>query len=119
MRMQWIQTALASAALATLTIGVVGCATTQQTDEGRTAMADDQPITTDTATLTVHGMGCPLCANNVDKQLKDVTGVTDVRVDMGSGRVTVHLAAENRPSKAQLARAIRQSGFTLVRIDTP
>jgi short subunit dehydrogenase-like uncharacterized protein len=46
-------------------------------------------------------------------------GVRDVRVDMGSGRVTVHLADENRPSQEQLARAIRQSGFTLVRIDMP
>jgi copper chaperone len=108
---------------AALCAGLVGCGSAQKANGGASgaasAMASEEAIAADTVMLTVHGMGCPLCANNVDKQLKDLPGVRDVDVDMGSGRVTVHLADENRPSQAQLARAIRQSGFTLVRIDIP
>jgi copper chaperone len=118
--MRLILTLMISAALS---VAMVGCESAQKSANGASggagAMAGEEPITTDTATLTVHGMGCPLCANNVDKQLKDLTGVRDVNVDMGSGRVTVHLKGDDRPSQVQLARAIRQSGFTLVRIDTP
>lgn len=79
----------------------------------------DAPIESSTATLVVHGMSCPLCANNVDKQLLRVPGVQEVSIDMGDGSVRVKLADEPRPTRAQLARAVDQTGFTLVRIDTP
>lgn len=98
----------------------VGCETTQRAGTGATAYADQTtPIETSTATLVVHGMGCPLCANNVDKQLLTVPGVTDVNINLGNGEVKVHLAPANRPSRQQLARAVDQSGFTLVSINTP
>jgi copper chaperone CopZ len=95
---------------------LAGC----QTGSGVSSTSfNDEPITTPTATLVVHGMSCPLCANNVDKQLLRVPGVQSVEIDMGDGSVRVQLADEPRPSKAQLARAVEQTGFTLVRIDTP
>jgi copper chaperone len=118
--MKWIVSVMATVALGA---GLAGCGAGQKSASSMngdsSAMASETAISGDTAVLTVHGMGCPLCANNVDMQLKNLPGVRDVRVDMGSGRVTVHLADENRPSQEQLARAIRQSGFTLVRIDMP
>ncbi len=79
------------------------------------------PIESQTATLVVHGMGCPLCASNVDLQLARVKGVEKVSVDMSSGRVEVALAEapKSRPSRAALTQAIKDSGFTLVRIETP
>lgn len=81
--------------------------------------AGDQPIPADSATLWVKGLSCPLCANNIDKQLKRVPGVTEVRVDLGDGKVSVSLAAADRPSRNALARAVHASGFTLDRIETP
>ena len=73
-----------------------------------------------TATLVVHGMGCPLCANNVDKQLLKVSGVEKVNVDLGSGKVKVSFASGvARPSDDKLAKAVANSGYTLVRIQTP
>jgi copper chaperone CopZ len=72
------------------------------------------------ATLIVHGMGCPLCANNVDKQLLKVPGVDAVNVDLGTGRVTVSFASgAPRPGDDRLAKAVANSGYTLVRIQTP
>jgi copper chaperone CopZ len=99
-----------------LLASAIGCQTT-----GGPARADytDAPIDSPTATLVVHGMSCPLCANNVDKQLLRVPGVQNVEIDMGDGSVRVQLADSPRPSKADLARAVDQTGFTLVSISTP
>jgi len=80
---------------------------------------DPAPITEATATLSVSGMSCPLCANNIDKQLMRVKGVSGVSVDLGSGKVVVKIGGDQKPSRMELADAIRQSGFTLTRIETP
>lgn len=96
----------------------VGCATTESNRADRSTFPEG-PIESETATLVVHGMGCPLCANNVDRQLLAVSGVEDVRVDLGNGAVTVVLADSGRPTMAQLARAVDDSGFTLINITTP
>lgn len=80
--------------------------------------ADPAPIAADGATLTVHGLGCPQCASNIDLQLRSLAGVERVDVDLGEGRVDVGFAVVPRPSKLDLARAIHASGFTLVGIET-
>ncbi|HMN96625.1 MAG TPA: heavy metal-associated domain-containing protein [Phycisphaerales bacterium] len=67
-----------------------------------------------TAYFVVNGMGCPLCANNVDRQLRNLPGVERVTINLGTGVVAARLSPENPPSQAQLERAVRASGFTLV-----
>jgi len=69
------------------------------------------------ALLWVNGMGCPLCANNVDRQLRRLDGVERVTVDLGTGLITAHLTEGARPSRQQLERAVTNSGFTLVRAE--
>jgi copper chaperone len=81
---------------------------------GASAQAD-----THTAVITVHGMGCPQCANNVDSQLMKVQGVESVKIDMGSGKVLAKLTPNHHPTRDQLAKAIDETGFTLVKIDMP
>jgi copper chaperone CopZ len=71
------------------------------------------------ATLIVHGLACPLCANNLDKQLLALPGVEKVHVDLGNGSVLVTMAAASHPTHDQIAHAVQQSGYTLVRIDMP
>lgn len=83
-----------------------------------TAAIDDQPIKASIATLTVHGMGCPQCSSNVDKQLLAVPGVRQVEVNLGTGEVSVHLAPTGQPTGNQLAAAIKKSGYTLIRIES-
>ncbi|MBC7833572.1 MAG: heavy-metal-associated domain-containing protein [Phycisphaerales bacterium] len=107
------------AAAAGLALGIVGCASTSKSSNSDTAVADDSAIESRTTTLVVHGMSCPLCANNVDKQLLDVPGVTDVTVNMGTGEVAVALADNARVTKRQLAEAIHKSGFTLEKVRVP
>lgn len=71
------------------------------------------------ATLHVRGMSCPLCANNIDRQLLKIPGVERVAVNLGNGEVRVRLATSPRPTKDQLVQAIERSGFTLAGIDMP
>lgn len=79
------------------------------------ASSDDRAI----ATLYVKGLSCPLCANNIDKQLARVPGVRNVAVDLGAGKVTLSVSADQPPSREQLAKAVDASGFTLDRIEMP
>ena len=90
-----------------------GCQSTQTIESNR----DSASLEPNTATMWVHGMGCPQCAYNVDLQLLKVPGVEDVKVDMSSGKVTAKLSPDNPPTREQLARAIDQTGFTLKKIE--
>jgi copper chaperone CopZ len=72
----------------------------------------------DSAVLWVRGLSCPLCAHNIDQQLKRVPGVLTVNVDLGTGKV-VTTFEKNRPSAAELAAAVDAAGFTLARIEPP
>lgn len=81
------------------------------------ALTDRSPLDARVAVLTVNGLGCPLCAHNVDNKLRTVAGVEDVRVDLGTGEVTVSLAELIRPSAADFHKAVTDSGFTLRRIE--
>jgi len=97
---------------------LVGCAGGGASGQDRTADAAafvDSP----TATLIVHGMSCPLCANNVDKQLLDVRGVSSVHVDMGTGEAKVWFAPGAKVTRRQLADAVDKSGFTLAEVRVP
>ena len=108
---------------------LAGCASSQPQSSASTevvqgssdtlSLADTSPITADRATLHVEGLSCPACATNVDHQLADLKGVHSVDVNLGDGTVNLVLGGPNRPSRAMLAQAIHDSGFTLRRIDVP
>jgi copper chaperone CopZ len=70
-----------------------------------------------TAVMHVRGLACPQCAYNVDLQLLKVPGVKDVKVNLATGVVTAQLSPDNPPTREQLAAAIRETGFTLVKIE--
>ena len=82
----------------------------------KTYLTDFRPIEDDKAVMTVYGMGCPLCAENISKTLAGITGVKDSYIDMSDGSVTVNFTGDAHPSRAALAKSIVDSGFTLVNI---
>lgn len=67
-------------------------------------------------TLDVHGLSCPLCANNLDRELLRLPGVRSVQVDLGSGTVRLTRDPSVRLEQRTLAETVRRSGFTLVAI---
>ena len=66
--------------------------------------------------LVVHGMSCPKCISNVELQLTRIGGIVRPTVDMKNGLVAFEVEGGRQPSKARIASAIADSGFTLVEI---
>ncbi|MFJ9454573.1 heavy-metal-associated domain-containing protein [Kitasatospora sp. NPDC101447] len=65
-----------------------------------------------TSAFQVKGMTCGHCVTSVTAELKKVEGVTDVAVDLASGRVTVR---STRPlADADVAAAVDEAGYDLV-----
>jgi copper chaperone len=65
------------------------------------------------STYTVTGMTCSHCVNSVDAEVRRLPGVTDVRVDLSSGAVTV--TSDQPLDEAAVAAAVDEAGYELVR----
>ena len=64
-----------------------------------------------TSTVIVSGMTCGHCAASVREEVGSLAGVTDVDVDVASGRVTISSSA---PIEADAIRgAIEEAGYHL------
>jgi len=87
-----------------------GCATTPTASN---TLPDK--VFTDVAgiTLTVYGMSCPLCANNLDGQLMRINGVESADIDLDTGAITVMFDGATDVTQEQIGRAVRDAGFTL------
>lgn len=86
---------------------------------GALALTDNRPLESESATLTVGGLGCPLCANNIENKLGGMKGVQNVSVDLATGKVRVGLWGKDKPSPLALATAVKDSGFTPTGIQIP
>jgi copper chaperone len=64
-----------------------------------------------TETYTVTGMTCGHCVSSVGAEVGAINGVTDVDVDLTTGRVTV--TSEQPVSTDQVREAIEEAGYTL------
>lgn len=77
-------------------------------------VVSDQPlIGYSQAALTVRGMSCPLCSNNINGRLKKVPGIEAVKINLETGLVTVTFGKDTAPTKSQIEAAVKDSGFTL------
>lgn len=111
---------LASVSLVLSILSVTGCAgRAVEARPGQVTQSSASPLDATSATLIVHGMSCPLCATNVDKQLLEVPGVADASVDMGTGQVKVTFVPGASVTRKQLEDAVYKSGFTLAEVRIP
>ena len=62
-------------------------------------------------TITVSGMTCGHCVNSVTEELKKIAGVSDVQIDLDSGKVEITSASELAP--AAISEAITEAGYEL------
>jgi copper chaperone len=60
---------------------------------------------TSTATYTVTGMTCGHCVASVTEEVSEVPGVSDVQVDLESGRMVVTGDADAEAVRAAVAEA--------------
>ncbi|WP_188193588.1 heavy-metal-associated domain-containing protein [Nonomuraea sp. SYSU D8015] len=66
------------------------------------------------ATYTVKGMTCGHCVGTVKSEVGKIAGVTDVDVDLATGKVTV---TGDRPIDETLVRdAVEEAGYELATV---
>jgi copper ion binding protein len=61
-------------------------------------------------TIPVIGMTCGNCAAHVEKALRGVEGVSDVRVNLEGGQATVYFSGDP-VAKGTLAEAVSEAGY--------
>ncbi len=74
---------------------------------------ENKPRTTkvaETLEMGVEGMTCDHCAGRVEKALRGVAGVQEVRVDRARASASVRFDA-SKTGAAQLHEAVRKSGY--------
>lgn len=86
------------------------------TAEEAAFIKSEQPLAPGEVVLYLNGLSCPLCATNIDKQVEKLPGVSDVKVDLSTGKVRANLTGPKTPSPSQLAAAADAAGVTLVKI---
>lgn len=65
----------------------------------------------ETNTYTVTGMTCDHCVASVHEEVGEVPGVSDVDVDLASGRVVV--TSESPLDDAAVRAAVEEAGYKL------
>ncbi|CRK52556.1 copper insertion chaperone and transporter component [Rhodococcus sp. RD6.2] len=63
------------------------------------------------STYTVAGMTCQHCVASVTEELTEIAGVTEVVVDLGTGRVDV--TSDAPLDRAAVAAAVEEAGYEL------
>lgn len=74
--------------------------------------ADDQ-LPAGTVEARVDGLSCPLCAESLRAVMRRVEGVESIRLNLDKGTVAIRIG-EPRPTRAQVAQAIDDAGFTFI-----
>ena len=64
-----------------------------------------------TSTYTVVGMTCGHCVASVTEEVSKIDGVTNVDVDLASGRVTVE--SDQPVDEAAFAAAVDEAGYAV------
>lgn len=67
-----------------------------------------QPVS---ETYAVTGMTCQHCVASVTEEVSEIAGVTDVTVDLDSGRVTV--TSQEPVEDGAVAAAVAEAGYAL------
>lgn len=118
-----IPTARASCAVIVCTLLAAllpaACASTEtrsNEESARLAMVGDGTLAPGRYELVVRGMSCPKCVSNVDLQLNRIDGVVDPTVDMKHGIVAITVREGAAPTRAAVAAAVGDAGFTLDQI---
>jgi mercuric ion binding protein len=63
--------------------------------------------------LGVDGMSCPFCVYGIEKRLKKIEGVGDVRADLALGNIWVEASGANVLSEDSARLLLEDAGFTL------
>jgi mercuric ion binding protein len=63
--------------------------------------------------LGVDGMSCPFCVYGIEKRLKKIDGIGNVRVDLAQGNIWVEASGADVLSENDARLLLQEAGFTL------
>jgi copper chaperone CopZ len=70
----------------------------------------------------IKGMACPYCAFGMEKKLKEISGVSNVTIELKEGLAYISTLKKQKPNKEDIQNIILNAGFTPGKImysDTP
>ena len=67
--------------------------------------------------LTIHGMHCASCANNIEKSLKKIPGIKSASVSLLMKKGSVELEENKSVDDEELRKAVSRVGYKLVGIE--
>jgi len=67
--------------------------------------------------IEVNGMACPYCAYGMEKELKKVSGIDDVKIQLKEGLAYISTLKKQKPLKESLALIVTNAGFTPGKIE--
>lgn len=69
------------------------------------------------AVAHIKNLSCPLCLQDVRKELRELDGVESIDINYREEYATLKLSSRKPPTRAQIEEAIARSGHTLTRLD--
>ena len=62
--------------------------------------------------IEIKGLACPYCAFGMEKELKKVSGVDNVHIELKEGFAYIDTPTKQKPTKKVLEKIIIDAGFT-------
>ncbi|MFQ5824898.1 MAG: heavy-metal-associated domain-containing protein [bacterium] len=70
------------------------------------------PAQVEKVTIRVDGLSCPFCAYGLEKKLKSIEGVKDVKINVDKGVATLQSKKEESIGVEKLESVVKDAGFT-------
>ena len=67
--------------------------------------------------IEIKGLACPYCAFGMEKELKEISGVEQVDIELKAGLAYISTPIEQKPTKEKIGRVITDAGFTVGKIE--
>ena len=67
--------------------------------------------------IEIKGLACPFCAFGMEKELKKVTGVRNVEIELTEGLAYISTPKKQQPTREALEKIIEEAGFTVGEIE--
>lgn len=63
-------------------------------------------------TIEVNGLACPYCAYGLEKNLKEIDGVENIKINIDEGSINFVIAKGKQISENIVLKKIKEAGFT-------
>ena len=62
--------------------------------------------------VRVDGLSCPFCAYGLEKKLKTIEGIQNLKIEIAKGLVTFSLTEGNSVDEEEIKKIVKEAGFT-------